>query len=535
MAKRWLVLFLTTLFTVVACHSPVYNQTEANAADVKIRASDARRKAVRDALPAPALVVNPGLYVDTTPISLARMPSWMSSPVVMRGDQLPFSYYTRTIASGAGRNVLVEYQPDLDPSVNFSMSYTGTIKGALDLIASKTGYVYVVNGRKIYWKSMITRTFDVAFMPGTSDYLMGNSSGTSGTTQASSSTAGTVANYVNSDYSSSEFSSLKGTLSIWDDLKNTLTALKSPGGQVVVSQSTTTVTVRDKPTNVAMMEKYIKELNHKLGKQVLVKIQVLDVQLENDFTFGINWMLIAKALTNSNFVLNANYGTPVSITPFTPQPGQADATATILPQFGTVPVLNSSGVPKIPSYGVLFNALNQQGKTSVVTEPQAVCMNNQVSVIRSVSSQSYVASVQNTALAGTGTSGAGGTTNIGTVTSQITPGTVITGTTVYILPKIMGDKVYLQVNADLSTLNSITQLGTGTNILQNPNVTLKHFNQRSVIRSGDTLVLSGYRQLRNVANANQFITSQALGGKGSQMQNFETIILITPFILPEKV
>jgi hypothetical protein len=45
-------------------------------------------------------------------------------------------------------------------------------------------------------------------------------------------------------------------------------------------------------------------------------------------------------------------------------------------------------------------------------------------------------------------------------------------------------------------------------------------------------ILSGFRQTTNRANANQFITLQSLGGKGSQQLNKETIVLITPIILP---
>jgi len=180
----------------------------------------------------------------------------------------------------------------------------------------------------------------------------------------------------------------------------------------------------------------------------------------------------------------------------------------------------------VPGYTILFNALNQQGKTSIVTEPRVVCLNNQVSVIRIVESLGYVASVQQTSVGGSSTL----TAQQNTVTSQVTPGTLVTGLTLYILPKIMGHTIFLQVNADLSTNKGFTQF-TGQSNIQLPDVTEKHFNQRSMIKSGDTLILSGFRQLTNKANANQFLDSQALGGKGSAQASIETIVLITPFIL----
>jgi len=154
-------------------------------------------------------------------------------------------------------------------------------------------------------------------------------------------------------------------------------------------------------------------------------------------------------------------------------------------------------------------------------------------VIRIVRSEGYAASVENTTLTGSGTN----TTNIGTVTSQITPGTVITGLTLYILPKILKNNIYLQVNADLSTNDGFKTFGPQnadgqvTQQIQLPNITEKHFNQRSMIKSGDTLILSGFRQVSNRANAQQLLNSQALGGKGSEEINRETIVLITPIKL----
>jgi len=516
MFKKWLVLFLSTAFFLSACHSPVYNQTQANVADVKMKSSEAFQKSDAAAKASPSLLVKQGDYVDTTPRSLYRKPSWLQTRIVIRGDSLPFSYYSRTIANGSGVNTLTKYQTGLDPAVRVSLSYSGTVEGALDLLASKSGYVYSVTGNKIYWQAFITRTFDVAFMPGGTDYMMGNQSGGGTSTGGSGSGSGGTTTSFGNDAADAEYSNLSGKLSIWTDLKSTIQQLLSADGKVNVSESTTSVTVNDRPTNVELIAQYIRNLNTNLSKQVLVKIQILEVDLSNDFNFGINWATIAKAFHNSPFVINGNYGTPISIQALTTQPG----TATV-PQFGF------QGNGETPSYTILFNALNQQGKTSVVSEPRVVCLNNQVSVIRITQSEGYVASIENTS------TGAGGTSTAAqnTVTSQVTPATLITGLTLYILPKILGANVYMQVNADLSTKKALVAFGPANAQVQLPTITAKHFNQRSMIKTGDTLILSGFRQVENAANANQFLTSQALGGKASAQESRETVVLITPIIL----
>ncbi len=524
--KKWgvfLFSFLAIALFLSACDSPVYNQTEANVADVKIKTQAARNESDEDAKPAPALVVSQGMYVDRTPISLYHDPDWLSAHVVLRGDQLPFSYYSRTVAAGGGSNVLTTYQPGLDQTTSVNMNYSGTVRGALDLLASKTGYVYSLQGNTIYWQAFVTRSFDIAFAPGSSDYLMGNASGSGGGTSAYGGTGGTVSNYVSGDSSNGEFSTFKGTLSVWDDLEKTIKQMLSKDGTVVVSQATTTVTVRDRPANVDLIAQYIRNMNNNMSKQVLIKVQVLQVQLNNDYDFGINWNTVINAFKNTSFKVNGTFDNPISITSMA-------TGATAAPNFG----LQNNGTG-IPAYGILLDSLNQQGKTSVVTEPRAVCLNNQVSVIRITNSVNYIASIQNTALSGTSgnpsSNNNSNTNNIGQVTSQVTPGTVVTGLTLYLLPKIMDDRVYLQVNADLSTLTKMDSLVSGSTTLGGPEVSVQHFNQRSMIRSGDTLIMSGFRQVGNQTGADQFLQSQTLGGMASTQTNKETIVLITPYIL----
>lgn len=320
--KKLVLLFLTSGLLVTGCNAPVYNQTQGNVADSVQRAEAALQKSNAAIKPEPALVVNQGMYVDKTQISLAKQPGWLKNKIVMRGDQLPFSYYSRTIVGGSNKNVLTHYQTGLDESAPISMNYSGSVKGALDLLAAKTGYVYNVNGNEVYWQAFVTRSFDIAFMPGSSDYLMGKASAggssnptTAGGGSGSGGNGSVTVTGIIDDSAASQYSSLKGTLSVWKDLETTIKQLLSKDGKVMVSEATTSVIVRDRPTNVALVGQYISNLNHNLSKQVLVKIQVLDVDLSSDFNFGINWNAVKVSLGHQ-FVLNGNYGTPVSISPF---------------------------------------------------------------------------------------------------------------------------------------------------------------------------------------------------------------------------
>ncbi len=536
LCKRILVLCLSIMVFLPGCNSPVYNQSEANVADIIQHDAAMKSQMAQKTKPNPTLIVDQGLYVDKTPISIARQPMWLRNRIVLRGDQLPFSYYSRAIAEGGGHNVLTHYQTGLNDKTMVSVNYAGTVKGALDLLASKTGFVYNVNGYDVYWQAFITKTFDIAFMPGSSDYMMGKASGGSSTGMmgGGGAGAGTVTGAID-DSSGAQYSNLKGTLSVWKDLETSIKQLVSPDGKVMVSEATTSVTVRDRPTNVRLISQFINNLNNNLSKQVLVKVEIITVTLENDFNFGINWNVIQHAIGNGQYRLLSDNGAPIALTTSPTQLSLAMTQAGIVNTF-----TNNEGTPNAASgIQTLVNALQQQGKVSIVTQPQVLCQNNQVSQIRLIDQEGYLASIQSTSLAG-----GSGTSGSAAITSQITPGAVVTGLTLYVLPKILGNRVYLQVNADLSnnlgfkTISSNGQTviqginATGTNsAIQVPNVQQKQFNQRSVIASGDTLILAGFKQVTNKVGAQQLFDSQALGGKTAQQINIETLVLITPLIL----
>lgn len=529
--KRIVLLCLAMVLILAGCQTPpLYNQTELNVAEVAQKAKEAEKKSDESGKALPPLVVRQGLYVDQTPVNLAKEPAWVKKHIILNGEQLPFSYFSRTIVGGMGKNILTTYQQGLDSTALVSLNYSGTVKGALDLLASRTGYVYSINDNQVYWQAFITKTFDIAFMPGAADYTLGDS-GSGGGASSSSGGGGGSSSTTGGLNSGGSTSTLKGTISVWKDLEESIKSLLSPDGKVIVSQSTTSVTVRDKALNVDLVSKYIKNLNKNLSKQVLVKIQVYEVTLNSDFNFGIDWQVVKRGFFGTNFVLNANYGTPVSITPQAATGAYAGsfpipAPPTGLPQAGVLNAdpLHSTGV------NLLISALQQQGKVSVVSEPRVVCLNNQVSVIQIVDKQGYAASVSSSAVAGS--AGA----NSSSITSSVLPGTVVTGLILYILPKILNDKVFLQVNADLSSLLQIQQFTSGAGgsspaSIQVPHTAEKQFNQRSVIGSGDTLILSGFRKVSNSSGAMQLYDSQALGGKAAAQANSETIVLITPIIL----
>ena len=457
----------------------------------------------------PAVKMIHGYYYDTTPHAPTRAAAWTAEPIQIHASNMPFSEVLHKIL--ANRAVSVRLDHSLNAKQNIDIHYKGSIAGAIVALAHIADYdFHWVNDHEMDWSAWQTKTFNIAFMPGSSHYLVGqqtNENTSSKNTQSSQSPI--------SQINDEQYSNLSGKLSIWNDLRKTLERMKSKTGRVSISEATTSVTITDQPSRVRAMQRFIQTLNKKLSKEVSIRVQVLEVRLNKDFNFGINWNIVAHAL-DSKFNLLGNLADASNLAPSS----LVVSTATKQPRL----VIGKTSQS-------LVNALNEQGQVRVVTEPQVITMNNQMASIRITKNVSYIQSVIQTQ-----------NLNLNAAaTSSVTPGTVTDGFTLYLLPKISGNKVYLQITSTIATLDALDKVstqpdGTANNngsfqAIQLPTVSQKAFNQRSVIDSGSTLIMAGYKRLEDQTKAAKMFGIDPLGGHGARRQNIETLILITPVIL----
>jgi len=474
---------------------------------------------------APPVLTNKGFYVDTNPISLVKPPNWLFQRVSLNAQDMPFQFLLSRLLRNTG--TVVDYQPGVQQQMPITMQYQGQIKGALDKLAGLTGYDYTAVGRSLSWTAFETKIFNISFMPGASNYLLGQQSG--GDSGASSSTSSGSSASFGAGNGDQQFTNLQGKLSVWQDIAKTLDDLKSDKGKVVVSESTASVTAYDHPANISAMTKYIDKLNQTMSQQVGLKVQVLEIDLNNSYAYGINWNQIAT-IAGTKLTLAGNLATGAAVV-------GSDAAAISGPTGGIFGLqVGNSGSGGTGGSNAILNALSTQGRLRVVTEPSVVTMNNQVAEIRINTDTSYLASASSTAAA----------TNVG-ATSTLTPGTITTGLTLYLLPKIQDNDIYLQVSSTLSSLVTITPFSASTgsstapttssstqpsiSFIELPTLSEKSFNIRSIVESGATLIVAGFKEIRDNTKTTSFAGVDALGGKGGLSENTETILLITPQLI----
>jgi hypothetical protein len=156
-------------------------------------------------------------------------------------------------------------------------------------------------------------------------------------------------------------------------------------------------------------------------------------------------------------------------------------------------------------------------------------MNRQPVPLGSNNTQSYLKQITPSS-----TTGAAGALSFGP--PGLTPGEIVTGFNMTLLPIVLdSNMVLMQCGISISALQELVTFTSGTGLaqqtIQQPNVSSFQTLQRMAVRSGDTIVLSGFET--ESANARQSdIKRDVLPGTRTSVRDKSTlVILITPRLL----
>jgi type IVB pilus formation R64 PilN family outer membrane protein len=380
-----------------------------------------------------------------------------------------------------------------------AISFQGTVGDFLDVVSARYNISWEYRDGRIELFRYMTRTFVLNAIPGdiSSKARINNRSGTSGATTGSTGTTESgMETQVNAD-----------ALAIWKGVDDSLKSLLAEGSKVVVSPALGTVTVTATPRGVAEAKRFIDEQNAQLSKAVVVNVEILAVTLNRSDDYGINWGVVYNNLAK-NFGWNFTSA-------FTPANGTSNLTLNILSSAGAS---TGADIKAWQGSTAIMSALSSQGDVSVITSGHVVTLNNQPSPLQDGKQTFYLASSATTQAANAGT------------TTTLTPGIATTGFSMNVLPHITGpDRMLLQYAGDISDLTHLVTVSSGGSSIQTPEISTRNFLHRVPLKSGDTIILSGFEQRRNASNTQGMgsPTATLLGGgvSGSKQRTVFVILL----------
>ena len=372
------------------------------------------------------------------------------------------------------------------------VSYKGPLSGLLDEISNRFGIWWKYDKKQIYFYKYITKSFTLYILP-TKPSLSVDIGGES--------TEGSAG-------SSSVSLSNSADIDLWSNIETAIRSMISQGAQLTTDQSNGTLTLTGTPTDIKKVAKFVNEQNVRLSRQVAISVKVLQVTLSNSDKYGLD---LGAVFAGNDRITSLG---------ITGAAGSADVASG----------LSMNIVAGKWSLDTAIQALSEQGATSLVTSGTVTTLNNKPAPIQVVRTQKYVSEITKT------NSGSDGSYyDLSTDTEEIE-----TGFTLDVLPRILEHgRLMFMFNLTLSDLIELERVNlsndpNGGEFIQNPVIETRGFTQEVAMKSGETLVLSGYERVENTESKTGIGSAEnsILGGTVNTEKNRSIlVILLTPVVL----
>jgi type IVB pilus formation R64 PilN family outer membrane protein len=431
-------------------------------------------------------------------------------PVLTAPDNLS-SFMPAGVIGNMPSNVRSTNMTGLSTPSTFPVKYSGKLSGLLNQVTAQLGLAwnYSSDDRSVRITYFDTKTFDVwAFgddqvIESTvkSGLLTSTGSGSSGGGGGSSSTG------ASGESGSNQSTTVTIKTSLIGDIEKNVEAMLSqqPAGRMFLSRSTGTLTISDRPEILSNVSKYLNSINRSITRQVLFNVKVFEVTLSDKDQTGLDWTAVYTNLSNKWGFSLKNASTGIG----------ANAVS------GSLSILDTSKSPWAGS-NLIIKALSEQGRISNVRSPSVTTLNLQPAPIQIGNVQSYIASSSTTTTASVGSS------------TSLTPATITSGFNMMLLPRIIDqDNLLLMITLSMSSKPTFTPFTSNGSSVQTADYDTKNLSPKVKLRSGQTLVLTGFEENSENATKSGVGDPGFFGLGGSRIRSTDhsvLVVLITPVV-----
>ena len=299
------------------------------------------------------------------------------------------------------------------------------------------------------------------------------------------------------------------------------------------------------------VDNYLTSLQKQMYKQINIEAKIIEVQLNNNNSMGINWSNVLSPTGTNPLTLTgtAGFGANGQVFPTSNYLSGTNTVSNITgtsPSYtdtvsGTGPISSSSKflstfTLSASSFNVLLTALKDVGDTKVLSNPKISVLNGQPAFISVGRNTAYISQV-------TSTQTTGSTNN--TVTFTVDTSSVLSGVGMALTANVMDDNEVVMnlvpvVSRLLNGVVQTVQIGTSANGAQVglPVVDVREMSTTVRVKSGDMLVIGG---LINDTNQNDNNSIPLLGdiplvkylfsSSSKSVTKQELIILLKPTVI----
>lgn len=383
---------------------------------------------------------------------------------------------------------------------------TPTLKELLDQVCARysVGWDYIDGA--ILISRLVTRTYQIATIPDSNDISNGINKRAS-TGESTTGSSGAAGGQVSSATSSSDVSARSsGQIDIVKGFKAAIESTLTPQlGKYAISPSGV-ITITDTREVQEQMRELIDAENRTIGRQVRLRMQIVEVTSTTGSDVGIDW---SWAITQATSKWNTKFFSPTGML--------SGSTG-----FGQLGVIRKGG----NSEGQAFlKALATIGHVSVRKDESYTTLNNRPMSV--ANTENFIYPARSTS--------ATSTNNSSTAIPGVEPGQLTTGTFLNLRTSIQPNRsVVVQFSMDASTRGETKTYESNGATLQYPLTNANQYQIYTSIVSGDTIVLAG------IDNTQRTSTDRSLDGKLSPMlgggvsaatTHRVVLVLLTPQII----
>ena len=507
---------------IVSCSS-IDRQVNLNKKEIQIPA-EARQ--ARPQLPPAAVPKTPDFMpaaVDASPIK--------TRIVDITARKTPLRDVLHVIAEATSLNLVMEKGVDPETEVNLNLKNV-TAEYALNTVFAAADYFYRIEDNLLVVKAVDTKIFELGHPPMTQAYsvdvggdILGgamdiNPSGSGGGGGGgSTSMKGNVTQSVKSDEAAYKF---------WDSIETSLSKIiggQASGSGLTINRLTGTIYATGSKKELQKVEYYLNTVRKAIGRQVIIEAKVIEVQLQDDFQFGINWSMVGEFVSGATTGSN-NYSFKTSN--FT----------SVVDGTGPLFAIEGTAVFGKDSLNYVLNALQQQGDVRTLSNPKLNIMNGQTAMLSVGRNQAYISKVETTISGGTTTAGQ-------TITYTVDTNSILSGTMIGILPFINeSGEISLTVTPIVSDLVKLTtqKIGSVSSTqaveIQLPTVDLREMSTTVKVKNGDVIAIGGLmsKQEKLVDNQVPFLGNvPGLGylfkSRDKKDRKTELVVIIQPVLV----
>ncbi|MCC8397249.1 type II secretory pathway protein [Paraburkholderia sp. MMS20-SJTR3] len=379
----------------------------------------------------------------------------------------------------------------------------------LHSVTEDLGLAWSFDGATINISRFVTRTFQIAAIPGAVSIKSTISKGTDTSTGAQSNGTGTT-NASTGAFSAVTSTGRDGTFDQIASITKELESLKTPLGKITVNPQTRLVTVRDTKEAVDRMNDVLKHENAVFTRQVSIRVRTLQVALNDGSQAGVSADIIFNRISDGLLKYSISVTSPTSL-------------ATSAGQVG-LSILK----PNAPLTGTnaVISAVNTYGKTISDNTQTKMTLNGLPVSIGSFETKGYLAATTPSVGSISGTTGG---------VPGLTPGSVTVGDFVNILPSVNDhNQIILSYWSDNSKLNGpFTTIGTGSGEssqqIQLPDIVGSKNDQTIALADGQTVVMYGATTNNYDGSSNNGILGAS--GAWNKAKTFQ-VIMLTATVVP---